>query len=99
MKQDVVVVDMRSDPLGVFPLLRLFLLSEEFRERFKRVWAGAGYNYDNWRDIQRGGRERGTKGEREGGRERVNVGTVQDHRAYIMSCIYVYIGVRNIGGL
>jgi hypothetical protein len=60
MKQDVVVVDVRCDPLGVLALLRLLLLSEELRERLKRGRAGAGHNQDNWKEGG-GGRGKGKR--------------------------------------
>ena len=37
MKKDIVVIDMRCDPLGILALLRLFLLGVELGERLKRV--------------------------------------------------------------
>ena len=44
MKQDMVIVDVRGDPLGVLALLRLPLLSEQLGERFEGIRARARHN-------------------------------------------------------
>ena len=66
VQEDMVVIDMREQPLGVLALLRLFLLGVELGELLNWVGRGAGHYQDNWGGVWGGRKGREGREEREG---------------------------------